>query len=150
MSPNAALDAARDAVIAAGASRMPRWFPACAATSFALAMTLLGAGSLVEHGRGDVARWLSFAAMAAIVVHFGMYGVLVRRWRRGGVVPRVDGLVPPARRQRGFALFAAAGVIAALVWGFGQIGWAEIAFGVLAGAEYHYRLSGWRRPVGTA
>ncbi len=122
---------------------MPAWFPAAAALSFTIAMTVIGV-SWLNHG--GTARVIGFAGTALILVHLALWPVLVLRWRRAGIVPRTDGFISAERRRRSYWITAAGFVICAVSWGItGRPGWAAITAGVLFGAESWYRLNGWRR-----
>ena len=142
LTPQAALATAGALREAASAGRVPAWFPALAATTHTTAMTLTGTSWLIHGSAGTV---LGLTGAALIVVNLALFPLLVRLWRRAGVVPRTDGLYG-TRRWSTFQLAIACVVIAAAVWAAsGQIGWAIIVFGILTGAENWHRLTGWRR-----
>lgn len=145
LSPEEALRIATDARRAAAPPRVPGWFPYYAGATFVLSMAAVGASDLV--GRNPTAASaLGITGIVLFVAHFAMYGELMRRWRRGGLVPLSDTCATRARRRAsGWFLLVALAVGGACLLA-GSTGWAMISFGLVVGVETTYRLIGWTRP----
>ncbi|WP_157597404.1 hypothetical protein [Streptacidiphilus rugosus] len=144
LSPEEALAVAAATRRTAAVPRVPGWFPVYAGGTFALAMAAIGVSDLA--GRRSAAAVLGIAGLVLLVAHLGMYAEIVRRWRRGGLVPLTDICRRRTRRRvsqwlvfvgcaLGFGFFAA-----------GSLGWGTISFGLILGLETWYRISGSVRP----
>ena len=145
MTPQAALATAADVRRTAASHQMPSWFPTVSASTFTAGMVISGVAQLNGFGRGASAG-MSTAGAVLIVANFALYPLLMWRWRRNGVVPRVDGCVPAARRRVALWATPVAFALSAVVWvSTGSFGWMLIATGVLFGAEGWYRQTGWRQ-----
>ncbi|WP_152628083.1 hypothetical protein [Streptacidiphilus neutrinimicus] len=145
LSPEEALRIAADTRRSAAPPRVPGWFPAYAGVTFALAMTLAGVSDVAGQDRTPASAF-GVAALVVLVAHLGMYAELVRRWRRGGLVPLTETCTTRARRRGSFWFLLGALGVGGAFYLAGSAGWGNVSFGVIIGVETWYRLTGWTRP----
>jgi hypothetical protein len=81
-----------------------------------------------------------------MVTHFAVYAELLRRWRRGGLVPLSDTPETRIRSRKSRWFLLATVVVGGAFYLAGSSGWGNISFGVIIGVETWYRLTGWARP----
>ncbi|RAG84115.1 hypothetical protein DN069_18950 [Streptacidiphilus pinicola] len=124
---------------------MPGWFPVFMGATFGLAMVAVGLSTLFDKSPG-LSQAFGIAGIVMLVAHFAVYAELVRRWRRGGVVPLSETCSTRARRRKSGWFLLAAIVVGGAFYLAGSTGWGNISFGVIIGVETWYRLIGWTRP----
>lgn len=137
LSAEEALRIAADTRRAAATPGLPAWLPAYAGITMALMMATLGISDTTL--AGSAAQGLRFASVGLLIAHLAVYVELGRRWRRGGLVPRMDNQV--RRRSSAVAVFLACAVGAGLSMS-GQAGWGTACCGLILGAGTWFRLSG--------
>lgn len=145
LSPEEALRIAAETRRSAAPPRVPAWFPPYAGGTFALAMAAIGVSNL-SGGDHGAARVFGIAGIVLVVAHLAMYVALVRRWRRGGLIPLGETPTTQFRRRASRWFLIAALGVGGVCFLLGSSGWGIISFGLIAGAENWYRLVGWTRP----
>ncbi|MFC1410679.1 hypothetical protein ACEZCY_16865 [Streptacidiphilus sp. N1-12] len=145
LSPEEALRIAVATRRAATPPRVPGWFPVFMGGSFGLAMTAVGLSTLLD-GNPTASAALGITGVVLLVAHFGMYAEMLRRWRRGGLVPLSDTYETRARSRRTRWFMLAAVLVGGAFYLRGSVGWGSISLGVIMGVETWYRLTGWTRP----
>ncbi|WP_042383942.1 hypothetical protein [Streptacidiphilus melanogenes] len=145
LSPEEALRIAVETRRSAAPPRVPRWFPGFMGASFGLAMAAVGVSDLVGRNQA-AASACGIAGIVLLVAHFAVYAELVRRWRRGGLVPLSDTCATRSRRRASRWFLLAAVLVAGAFYLAGSPDWGNVSFGVIIGVETWYRLTGWTKP----
>lgn len=145
LNPEEALRIAVTTRSAATPPRVPNWFPVVMGASFGLALLAVGLSTLLDQNQ-TAGNALLIAGVLVLAAHFSLYVVMLRHWRRGGLVPLSDTSETRARSRRTRWFMLAAVLVGGAFYLTGSVGGGTISIGMIIGVETWYRLTGWTRP----
>ncbi|MEV0409064.1 hypothetical protein [Actinoallomurus sp. NPDC050550] len=135
-----ALDTAVATRHASAAHQIPAWFVVAFVTTCPAGFLLLGTSAL----SGNSVSRVVFGAcgLVLLMVYLALWGLLMVRWRRVGVIPHPAGNASAAQRRRLLLLTVAGVIVYAAIWAVtGRVGWAIIYFGAVIGLTSGYQFA---------